>query len=83
MRDSAARDRIAAYRAAMLAHKAQAAGCTVAELLARGEREAAETRRINELRYDRAAQRQAIARKAAAHRRTWAVLAVARLRSRP
>jgi len=45
--------KIEAYRTAMLARKAAAAGCSVAELLARGERDAAITRRANELRIDR------------------------------
>lgn len=72
---SAEVSRIAAYRAACYARRALAAGCTVAELLARGEAAAAETRRWNALRYDRAEQWQALRRKAAAHRRGWTVLA--------
>lgn len=64
-------DRIAAYRTAMLERKARAAGCSVAELLARGEREAAITRRANELRYAPATGRATLATHAAACGRTW------------
>ena len=67
--------RIATYRDAMLARKAAAAGCTVAELLARSEAEAAITRRVCELRSGRRSAWPEIARKAAAHGRSWAVLA--------
>lgn len=66
---------VASYRFAMLARKAAAAGCTVAELLARGQAEADRTRRANELRCDRRSGWREIARKAAAHGRSWAVLA--------
>lgn len=38
--------RVATYRAAMLARRAAKAGCTVAELLARGEAETDRTRRV-------------------------------------
>lgn len=67
-------DRIAAYRTAMLARKARAAGCSVAELLARGEREAAITRRANELRYAPVSGWTTIADHAGRHSRTWVAL---------
>lgn len=66
--------KIEAYRQAMLARKAAAAGISVQELLRRGEAEAALNRRVWELRLDRTSGWPSIARKAAAHRRTWKVL---------
>jgi hypothetical protein len=66
-------DRVALYRAAMLMGKAVAAG----ELPARGQvdRELDLTARIVELRYGvRRSGWPAIARRAAAHGRTWTVL---------
>lgn len=67
-------DRIAAYRTAMLERKARAAGCSVAELLARGEREAAITRRASELRYARRTAWPTLGYHAARHSRSWVVL---------
>lgn len=68
--------RIATYRAAMLARRAAAAGCTVAEFLTRGEAAAEVTRRVAELRYGgRRSGWPTIAIRAAAHGRSWAVLA--------
>lgn len=66
--------KIEAYRQAMLARKAAAAGISVEELLRRGEAQAALNHRVWELRANRASGWAAIARKAAAHRRTWEVL---------
>lgn len=66
--------KIDAYRQKMLARKAAAAGVSVEELLRRGEAQAEINRRAGELRFDRASGWAAIARKAAAHGRTWEVL---------
>lgn len=67
--------KIAAYRAAMLARKAAAAGITVEELIRRSEMETELTRRVTELRFiDHTSGWQSIARKAAAHGRIWEVL---------
>lgn len=66
--------KIAAYKAALLARKAAAAGCTVEELLRRGEVEAELNRRCWEIRLDRRSGWPEIARKAIAHSRTWTVI---------
>lgn len=66
--------KIESYRQAMLARKAAAAGISVEELLRRGEAEAALNRRVWELRANRESGWASIARKAAAHCRTWEIL---------
>lgn len=65
---------VATYRAQLLARRARAAGCTVAELLARGEREADVTRRVNEIRRDRSIARATIAGRAAELGHGWTVV---------
>lgn len=66
--------RIETYRAAILARRAAKAGISVAELIRRSEAELAVTHRIHEIRADRLSSWPSIARKAAAHGRTWDVL---------
>jgi hypothetical protein len=65
---------IAAYRARILARNAHRAGCTVAELLARGERELELNRRCSEIRTERRTAWVTIASRAAALGRGWAVM---------
>lgn len=66
--------KIDAYRQAMIARKAAAAGLSVEEFVRRSEVQAAITRRAWEVRMDRTSGWPSIARKAAAHGRTWEVL---------
>lgn len=62
------------YKAQMLARKAAASGCTVAELLARGERDAGVTRRANEIRRARRTAWPTLAAHAARNARTFATV---------
>lgn len=66
--------RVAAYREQMLARKAAAAGCSVAELLRRGERQLQISYRVVELRCNRRSGWPEIARRALAYGRTWQVI---------
>lgn len=65
--------RLEQYRADMLARKAAKAGCTVAELIARGEREADINRAAYRASIDDAYAHGAIARGAAERGNTWGV----------
>jgi hypothetical protein len=66
--------KIEAYRQAMIAAKAAKAGVSVEELLRRSEAQAVVMRRAWEIRMDRTSGWPSIARKAAAHGRTWEIL---------
>lgn len=67
---------VAEYRAKMLAKRAAKAGVSVAELLARSEAELAITHRAWDIRVNRRSAWPEIARKAAAHGRSWVVVEV-------
>lgn len=65
---------VADYRAAMLARKASAAGCTVEELLARGQRDAELNRRVFEIKMDGGSAWDTLERHAWSQGRVWCVL---------
>lgn len=63
--------KIAAYREAMIARKAAAAGMSVADFLAKGERDAAIARRASELRTNVAAARSCVVNGVLARGNLW------------
>lgn len=67
---------VAEYRSKMLAKRAAKAGISIAELIARGEAELAITHRVWDIRANRRSAWPEIARKAAAHGRSWVVVEV-------